>query len=182
MVASGCDATAPGPGGSVIGFGECVGTVLPAEGFDAGLQELTGLAPAIAEHRPEIGEARGLPDTAGGKIVARHGNRQVRAQAQFLAAGIRGQVEAFADVLAGEVEERVGRLQNRRLGMNVAGLRKGLQQGIRPGGGGGRGYVHLGSKVPKTGSKRGFVAEALAWPRRGFDRDWPSGLIGNGQR
>src|SRR5439155_27070905 len=153
--------------------------VLAAEGFDAGLQELAGLAPAIAEHRAEIGKARRLAGAAGGEIVARHRNRQVRAQAQFLAAGVGREIKALADVLAGEVEERVGRLQYRRLGMNVAGLRKGLQQGVRPGSGWRRGYVHLRSKVPKMGSKRGFVAEALAWPRRGFDRVWASGLIGN---
>ena len=93
------------------------------------------LAAAIAEHRAEIGEAGRLSGAGRGQIIPRHGDGEVGPQAQFLAGRIRRQVQAFADVLAGEVEERVGRLQDRRLGMDVAGLRKGLQQGIRPSGG-----------------------------------------------
>ena len=61
------------------------GAVLPAEGFDAGLQEFAWAAAAISEHRPEIAEACGLAGAAGGKIIARHRNGEVGAQAKLLA-------------------------------------------------------------------------------------------------
>ena len=105
-------------------FGVGRGAVLPSEGFDAGLQEFAGLAAAIAKHRPEIAEAGRLAGAAGSEIVARHRNGEVGPQAEFLAAGVGGQVKALADVLAGEVEERFGRLQDRGLGPDVARLRE----------------------------------------------------------
>ena len=61
---------------------------------------------------------------AGGEIVPRHRNGEVGTQAEFLAAGVGGQIKALADVLAREVEERLGRLQDIGLGPAVAGLRK----------------------------------------------------------
>ena len=61
------------------------GAVLPAEGFDAGLQEFARLAAVIAKHRPEIAETCGLAGALGGEIVARHRNGEVGAQAKFLA-------------------------------------------------------------------------------------------------
>jgi hypothetical protein len=61
---------------------------------------------------------------AGGEIIPRHRNGEVGPQAELLAGRVRGQIQAFADVLAGEVEERFGRLQDRRLGLDVAGLRE----------------------------------------------------------
>ncbi len=53
-----------------LGIGR--GAVLPSEGFDAGLQEFARPAAAIAEHRPEIAEARRLAGARGGEIVPRH--------------------------------------------------------------------------------------------------------------
>ena len=44
------------------------------------------------------------------------------AEAEFLPAGVGGQVEAFADVLAGKIEKRFGGLQDRRLGQRISGL------------------------------------------------------------
>jgi len=116
-------------------FGVGRGAIGAAERFDASLQKLAGLMVTIAEHRPEIAEAGRLSGSRGGKVVAGHGDREVRPQAQFLTLRVGGEIQALADVLAGEVEKRLGRLQDRRLGMNVAGLRKRLQQGVRPGGG-----------------------------------------------
>ena len=100
------------------------GPVLPSKGFDAGLQELTGLAAAIPEHRAEIAEPGRLPDLSRRQIIPRDRNGQIGAKAQFLPAGVGGQIEAFADVLAGEIEKRLGRLQNPRFGPAVAGLRE----------------------------------------------------------
>ena len=168
------------------------GAVLPAEGFDAGLQELARLAAAITKHRSEIAEARRLPGAAGGEIVARDRDGQVRAQAELFARGVGGQIQALADVLAGEVEERLGRLQDPGLGPDVAGLRKRQQQRVRPGGGsgstivgGGNGHFNVQMAgncgfraVPRVqqGSE-GSLAQPLAWPGLGFDRDWPTDLM-----
>src|SRR6478735_7305833 len=57
------------------------GAVLPAKGFDAGLQELARPAAAIAKHRPEIAEARGLPGAPGGEIIAGNRNGEIGTQA-----------------------------------------------------------------------------------------------------
>jgi hypothetical protein len=66
-------------------FGIRRGAVLPAEGFDAGLQEFAWAAAAIAKHRSEIAEARGLSGAPRGKVIARHRNGEVGPQAEFLA-------------------------------------------------------------------------------------------------
>ena len=121
-----------------------------------------GLPAAIAEHRAEIAEARGLAGAAGGEIVPRHRNGEVGPQAQFLAAGVGGQIEALADVLAGEVEERLGRLQDRRLGLDVAGLRKRQQQRVRPGGGPG-GTLMAAVTVISTSKVRKAGSKGLCW-------------------
>jgi len=75
---------------------------------------------------------------AGGEVIARDRNRQVGPQAQLLAAGVRGQIKAFADVLARQIEKRLGWLQNRRLGQGVTSLGERQQQRVRPRGGSGR--------------------------------------------
>ncbi len=104
------------------------------------------------------------------------------------------QIQALADVLAGEVEERLGRLQDAGVGLDVAALCKRQQQRIRPGGGsgstfdgGGRGHfrVQISGKTGFQGSlgsqgSRAALAQALAWPERRFDRDWPTDLMGGG--
>src|SRR4051794_8280562 len=82
------------------------GAVLATEGFDAGLQKLAPVAAAIAKHRSEIAEPGRLAGYGGGKILARDRNGEVGTQAQFLAARVGGEIEAFANVLSGEVEER----------------------------------------------------------------------------
>src|SRR4030088_392418 len=61
---------------------------------------------------------------AGGEIIPRHWNGEIGAKAQFIAAGIGGQIKALPDVLAREIKKRLGRLQDRRFGLNVAGLRE----------------------------------------------------------
>ena len=105
-----------------FGIGGCA--VLTAEGFDPGLLEFAGRALPIAEHRPEIGKARGLSGAGRGEIIARHRNGEVGAQAEFLARRVGRQVKALANILAGEVEERLGRLQDAGVGLDVAALCK----------------------------------------------------------
>ena len=81
-------------------------------------------ATAMAKHRPEIAEARRLPGASRGEIIPRHRNGEIGPKTQFLAVGVGGEVKALADVLAGEIEERLGLLQNAGLGPDIAGLRK----------------------------------------------------------
>src|SRR5258705_261356 len=100
------------------------GAILPSEGFDPGLQEFAWPAAAIAKHRAEIAEPGRLAGARGGEIIPRHRNGEIRTKAQFLAARVGGQVKAFPDVLTRQVEERLGRLQDRRFGPEVAGLRE----------------------------------------------------------
>ena len=96
------------------------GDVAPAERFDAALRELARRVRAIAEHRAEVAEARGLPGGGRGEVIPGHRDGQVRAQAQLLAARVGGQVKAFPDVLARQVEERFGRLEQGGLRPDVA--------------------------------------------------------------
>ena len=89
--------------------------------FDAGLQELGRRLAAVAKHRAEIAEARRRPRGRGGEIVARDRYGQVGPQAEFTAGRVAGQEHAAADVLARQVEERLGRLQDGRGGARVSG-------------------------------------------------------------
>src|SRR5262249_49534224 len=77
---------------------------------------------ALTEDRAEIAEFRRLARRRRGEIVARDRDRQVRTQAQLLAGtGIGDQVHAPPDVLAREVEKRLGRLEDRGCGRRIAG-------------------------------------------------------------
>src|SRR6185312_13729250 len=163
-------------------FGIGSGAILPPERFDAGLQELARASAAIAKHRAEIAEPGGLAGPAGGQIIPRDRNGEVGAKTKFLPAGIGGEIEALPDVFTGKVEKRLGRLQDRRLGPHVTGLRERQEQGVRPGGGPGRtwggGQAHLRSPmISGNRFQRLEVAAPLAWPGRGFDRERPSGLM-----
>src|SRR6516225_3175086 len=73
-----------------------------------------------AENRTEIAKAPRFAGGGRGEIVARDWNGQIGAQAQFAPLRIGGEIHALADVLAGEVEKRLRRLQNRRLHARIA--------------------------------------------------------------
>ena len=103
-----------------------------AEGFDAGLQELARLVLAVAEDRTEIAEARRLAGPRRGQIVARDRDGEVGPQAQFAALRIEREIHALADVLAGEIEERLRRLQDRRLDARIAGALEAGDERLRP--------------------------------------------------
>jgi hypothetical protein len=94
--------------------------VFTAEGFDSGLQEFAEPLGAMPEHRTEIAKAARLAGSGRGEIVARHRNGEIRPQAQFAPLRVRRQIHAPADVLAGEVEERLRGLQNRRRDARIA--------------------------------------------------------------
>ena len=85
-----------------------------AEALDADLQEFGRRAFAMTEHGAEIAIARGLAGLRRLQIIARHRDRQIGPQAQFAAVRIAGEEHAPADVLAAEIEKRLGRLQHRR--------------------------------------------------------------------
>jgi hypothetical protein len=90
--------------------------VLVAEALDAGLQELTrsGVA-SIAEDRPGVAVAGGQRRGRRQMIPADR-NCVVGPETELAAVGILHEIEPAADVLAGQVEEGVGRLYDRRLG------------------------------------------------------------------
>ena len=98
------------------------------EALDAGLQEFGARIAAVTKHRPEIAKARGLAGERGGEIVARDGDGEVGPQAEFAAARRGGQIHALADVLAGKVEERLGRLQDGGRNAGIAGALVGSDQ------------------------------------------------------
>ena len=87
--------------------------------LDAGLQELAGLARAQAEDRPEIAVA-GRCAAALGEVPAADRDGVIGAQAQFVTVGVLRHEQAAADVLAGQVDEDVARLQDGRLDTHVA--------------------------------------------------------------
>src|SRR5215468_5756048 len=94
--------------------------ILPAEGFDAGLQEFAAAVAAMTKHRPEIAKTARLAGFGRGEVVARDRNGEVGAQTQFAPLGVARQIHALADVLAGKVEERLGWLQDRRRHPRIA--------------------------------------------------------------
>ena len=86
--------------------------VRPAEALDAGLQKFGCRAVAMAEHRAEIAKAGRLAGLRRSQIIARHRNGQIGPQAEFAPVRSGGEIHAPADVLAGQIEERLGRLQH----------------------------------------------------------------------
>ena len=72
-----------------------------------------GPVAAMTEDRAEIAEARRLAGLGRGQIVARDRDGEVGPQAQLAPLRVGGEIHALADVLAGEIEERLRRLQDR---------------------------------------------------------------------
>ncbi len=106
--------------------------VLPPETLDAGLQKFGRGAFAVTKYRAEIAKACRRPRRRRGQIIARHRNGQIGPQAQFAAVRIGGEKHAPADVLAGQIEERLGRLQHRRRDLGVTGAHIGRDERLRP--------------------------------------------------
>ena len=91
------------------------------EGLDAGLQQLCRAGPVIAEYRTEIAIFPGLARCGRCEIIACDRDGEVRPQAEFIAGRIGENEHAAANVLAGEVEKRLRRLEDRRLDARVTG-------------------------------------------------------------
>ena len=147
--------------------------VAPAERFDAGLQELARRVAAVAEHRAEIAVADRLGQPARGDVVAAHRNGEVGPEAPVAPAGVGGEVDAPAHVLAGEVEEHVGRLQNGRRHVAVAGALELGEQSLSPAS---RRQMPLWSDRPCLS----FAPFAALLAKPGDGRDGASGLTMNG--
>ena len=113
-------------------FGVGGGLVGAAERFDAGLQKFGRRIAAVTEDRAEIAKARGLSGGGRGEIVARHRNGEIGAQAQLAAVRRRGQIHAPPDVLAGQVEKRLRRLQHGGRDAHVSRALVGGDQRLRP--------------------------------------------------
>ena len=90
-----------------------LGDVGLAEILDAGLEELVAALAALAEHLAEIGIAARRAGAAGDMVEA-DGDGEFGPQAQRLAGLAFGEEDAAAQILAGHVEERIGRLQDRQ--------------------------------------------------------------------
>ncbi len=103
-----------------------------AERLDAGLQEFIGAVVALAEDRAEIAEAGRAAGVRRSQIVARNRDGEIGPQAQLLAAPVGGEEHALADFLARQVEERLGRLDQRRRHPPIAGARIGGDKRLRP--------------------------------------------------
>jgi len=101
-------------------FGIGGSRVAPPERLDAGLNELGRPLGAMTEHRRQIAEAERFAGFRRGEIIARHRNGEVGPQAKLAPVRIGGEEHAAADVLAGEIEERFGRLQDRGRDARVA--------------------------------------------------------------
>ena len=95
--------------------------VAAAERFDAGLQEFAGAVAAVAEHRARDSRSPARCRLRRGQIVARDRDGEIGPQAEIVPGRIGGQVHARADVFAGEVEERLRRLQEGGRGARIAG-------------------------------------------------------------
>ncbi len=126
--------------------------VAAAEGFDAGLQEFAR-AFAMAKDRAEIAEALRLAGRGRGEIVARDRDGEVGPQAQFVALRVGGQIHALADVLAGKVEERLRRLQDRRCDPRIAGALERGQQCVGP-------HIEGGARRDRGCTRHGAVGQA----------------------
>ena len=132
------------------------------ERLDAGLQELAGARAAVAEYRAEIAQACRAPRRRRGRgeVIARDGNREVGPQADLVAGGI-GSTYVPAHVLAGEVEKRLRRLQDRRGHPGIAGALIGGDQevGLRIEVGRGGGHARVSFR-PR--SYHGFLKLSMA--------------------
>ena len=106
--------------------------VAPAERFDAGLEEFAFAVGAMAEHLAEIAEAFRLAGGRRREIVARHRDGEVGAQTKLAAGRVGRKIHAPANVLAREVEERFGRLEQRGLGAAIARALVMGDEGLRP--------------------------------------------------
>src|SRR4051794_38879482 len=95
----------------------------------------------MPEHRREITEAERLAGFRRGEVIARDRNCQVGPQAKLLPVRVGGEKHAATDVLAGEVQERLGRLQDRWRHARIPGALVMGDERLRPRIGGG----HLGA-------------------------------------
>src|SRR5690349_11201661 len=81
--------------------------VSAAERLDSGLQEFCGCIRAMTEYRTEITKACRLSREGGSEVVAGHGDREIRTQAELIAVRRGGQVHAPPDVFAGQIKKRL---------------------------------------------------------------------------
>jgi len=78
------------------------------------LQEFAGRFAPMPKDRAQVAKCLRFTGHGRGEIVARDRDGEVGPQAQLMACGIGEQIHVPPHVLAGEVEKRLGRLQDRR--------------------------------------------------------------------
>ena len=113
-------------------FRVCRRDVRSPEGFDPGLNEFGRLLRAVAEDRAEITKSFHLSGPGRGEIVARDRDGEIGPQAQFAALRIGGEKHALADVLAGEIEKWLRRLQDCWRHPRIARTLIGPDERLRP--------------------------------------------------
>jgi hypothetical protein len=97
--------------------------------LEPGLEELPGLADAQAGRPARVGIG-GRTRPGGGEMLAAHRDRVLGPQAQLLPCGVLRDEHAPAHVLARELEEHVGALQDRRLDPRVAVALEEREEGV----------------------------------------------------
>ncbi len=111
-----------------------------------------GSSDAMTEDRREITEAERFARLGRGEIVARHRDGEIGPQAQLAPVRIGGEEHAAADVLAREIEERLGRLQDRGRDARVARALVVRDERLRPCVGRGHGFAFVMSRMARRRS------------------------------
>lgn len=97
------------------------------------------------KNRTAIGEGRRR--LRAGEVIQADRNGVFRAQAEFRAGGIAGQIEAAPEILAGAIEKNPGGLQQPRFAANEAGADEILEDGGKALARAGVGGVRVGHAV-----------------------------------
>ena len=153
-----------------------------AERLDPGLQQFRAAVAAVAEHRAEIAIGRGTAGRGFFQVLAADRDGEVRAQAQLAAARVAGDEERAAQLLAGQLEEIVGRLQHGGLDAQVSRALVEVHEPVRAIGSrrsGGAIACHV-SVLRSRGSERGLVAGQTS-PRHRYPSFRPSRVGGEGR-
>jgi hypothetical protein len=93
--------------------------VVAPERFHARLQELGGAVAGVAEYRPGIAVGSGPLARVLGEVLAADRDREIGPQAKLAAPAVRGEEQAATQLLAGELEKDLGRLQCGRIEAHV---------------------------------------------------------------
>ena len=164
------------PGGGLDGQCQNLGVgglaIGAPEALDPRLNELSAFAGAQPEHRAAIAQHGWGPGLGRGEVAARDRDGELGPQRPFPPFGVQRHEHARAHVLAGQVEEDVGRLQHRRFDMRRPGSGKHGRQSVGENASSfGEGGRHHGPAFRPLHIKPRRRARPLSRPRvNGFSR------------